>query len=67
MLSLSCTEFRRRLGEFVNENGPGRPIQVRFRGKPAAVLVPEEEYRALVCGRIALEQLKMAEEKDVRG
>lgn len=66
MLSLSSTEFRRRIGEFINANGFDKPIQVSFRGKPAAVLVPEDEYRALICGRIVLEQMKMTEEKENR-
>lgn len=67
MLSLSSTEFRRRMGEFFSENGLEKPIQVRFRGKPVAVLVPEAEYRALILGRIALEQKTRTEEEDGPG
>ena len=55
------------MGEFFSENGLEKPIQVRFRGKPVAVLVPEAEYRALILGRIALEQKTRTEEEDGPG
>lgn len=41
----SVAEARNRLAELVHEAEQGRPIRITRRGKPAAVLVSEEQFQ----------------------
>jgi prevent-host-death family protein len=52
----SVAEARNRLAELVHEAERGRPIRITRRGRPAAVLVSEEQYQrvhGLAGGRLA--------------